>query len=118
MSTLNANLGDVVVAQLDGHGPSNGALIPEGAVLNLSSNDPSVATVPATVTVPAGGATSIPDIPVTLLAKGSTDIVLDGKTPDGAKYAATATLVVAEVVPGLVSISLTLLNKTQGTTSS
>lgn len=111
MASTNANLGDVVVVQLDGHGPNNGAVIPEKTVLNLSSNDPTVATVPATVEVPAGGAQTISDIPVTLLGKGSTDISLDAQTPDGTKYAAAATLVVAEVVPGLVSISLTILNR-------
>lgn len=118
MSQLQANLGDVVVAQVDGHSPQNGALIPEGTVLNLISNDETVATVPPTITVPAGGVQTIPDIPVTVLAKGSTDISLDGKTPDGTKYADTVTLIVAEVVPGLVRISLILKNKTTGATSS
>lgn len=117
MASTNANLGDVVVVQLDGHGPNNGAVIPEGTKLNLSSNDPTVATVPATVDVPAGGAQTISDIPVTLLGKGSTDISLDAQTPDGTKYAAAATLVVAEVVPGLVSISLQIINKSAAPTA-
>jgi hypothetical protein len=106
---LNVNTGDTVVAQLDGHSASNGAPIPENSTIAMSSNDPAVATVPATVTVPAGGAVTIGQIPVTILAAGSTDITHNTTTPDGTQYTASATLVVTQVVPGLLSISLTLI---------
>lgn len=108
--TLNINLGDTVVAQVDGHSASNGALIPDGSTVALASNDPTIATVPATVPVPAGGAQSIPGIPVTVVATvaGSTDITCDVTAPDGSVFHDSATLIVAIPAPGLVSITLTL----------
>lgn len=105
---LDVNTGDTVVARLEGHSQDDGAAIPEGSKVSMSSNDTSVATVPDTADVPPGGAQVI-DVPVTVLAAGSTDITHNTTTPDGTMYTASAVLVVTEKVPGLLSISLTLM---------
>lgn len=107
-ANLEVKLGATVVLDLIGHGANNGAVIPEGATLGLSSNDPTVATVPATVDVPVGGTQEIDGVAVTILGPGSTDIVFDGKTLDGTPYHDSGTLVVTPVLPGLVSIELRL----------
>ncbi len=106
--TLDVLIGDVVVLDILGHSANNGAPMPGGATIALTSNDPTVATVPESVTVPADGAQSVTDIPVTVLAKGSTDIHAALTAPDGTVYEATASLVVSEPVPGLARIELVL----------
>ena len=113
---LQVNLGATVNAIIAGHSAVNGAVIPDTAKIALTSNDPTVATVPATVPVPAGGAQSI-TVPVTLTATvaGSTDIHVTVTAADGSKFEDTATLLVAVVAPGLASVTLTLVDTTQPT---
>jgi len=105
---LNCMLGDTVLADIIGHRAVNGATIPEGSNVSLSSNDTSVATVPDTVAVPPGGAPSLTDIPVTILAVGSADIHVSVTTPDGTIFEDTASIVVGQPVPGLVRVELVL----------
>ena len=106
---VTAKLGQTVTAEIQGHSALNGALIPADATVTMTSNDPTAATVPATVPVPAGGAQEI-QVPVTLVATGVTDIGVAVKTADGSIYAATATLLIEPAPqPGLVSVSLDLL---------
>lgn len=109
---LIVNLGATVVAQLDGHSASNGANIPANSTITLTSNDMTVATVPDTVPVPSD-TQSIPNIPVTILAVGATDISFHLVTPDNTPYDGVANLVVNPApAPGLVSVSITLLDVT------
>lgn len=108
---LEIKLGTAVVVALDGHSAINGAVIPENSTIELTSNDPTVATVPATLTVPAGGAQHI-EADVTVLAVGSTDIHAKVTTPDGSIFEDTSTLLVDPApIPGLVSITVTLSEK-------
>lgn len=105
---LEIKLGTAVELAIDGHSAINGAVIPEGSTVELTSNDPSVATVPATLTVPAGGTTELLT-DVTVLATGTTDIHAKVTTPDGSVFEATDTLMVDPApIPGLVSITATL----------
>ena len=106
--SLNVLLGATVVCDIVGHSASDGAPIPDSATVKLGSNDPTVATVPDTVTVPAGGTQVISNIPITVVAAGSTDITADATTSDGTVFHAAATLIVATPVPGLASIELVL----------
>ena len=111
--SLTVILGATVDALLEGHSAINGAPIPEGATIALTSNDPLVATVPATVPVPTGGAQSFV-IPVTVLAVGSTDFHVMVTDADGT-FEATATLLVTPLPsPGLVSVTLTLRSPAGG----
>ena len=104
---LTVKLGASVTAEVRGHSALNGAVIPDGAFVEFSSNDPTVATVPATGAVPPGGAGSIA-VPVTVLALGSTDIHVKVTTPDGV-FEDTATLIVEPLpVPGLARVELIL----------
>lgn len=104
---LTVVLGTPVSAQLIGHSAVNGANIPDGATVTAVSNDTTVATVPTTVSVPAGGAPSLV-FDVTVLGPGATDIHVTVSTPDGV-FEDTATLVVTPLpIPGLVRVELTL----------
>ncbi len=85
-------------------------LIPEGATVALTSNEVAVATVPATVPVPVGGAADL-TFDVTILAPGSTDIHVVLTTPDGT-FEDTATLTVTPAPePGIAKVTLTLRRK-------
>jgi hypothetical protein len=105
---LEIKLGSKVKLQIDGHSALNGATIPEGSTVVITSNDPTVATI-ADVTVPAGGAqTLVTD--VTVLAVGTTDAHVVVTAPDGTVFEATDTLVVDPAAqPGLVRITATFL---------
>ena len=105
---LNCMLGDTVLADIIGHSAVNGANIPDGSTISLSSNDTTVATVPDSVPVPPGGAPSITDIPVTVVAVGSADIHLTVTAPDGSVFEDTASIIVGQPVPGLVRVELNL----------
>lgn len=104
---LTVVLGTPVTAQLIGHSAVNGANLPEGATVSVVSNDTTVATVPATVPVPSGGAPALL-FDVTVLGAGATDIHVTVTTPEGV-FEDTATLVVTPLpLPGLVRVELTL----------
>jgi|SRR5215468_4813077 len=106
---LSVPVGAVVVLDIFGHSAVNGAPIPEGTTIAITSNDTTVATVPDSVTVPPGGAESLTNIPVTLMGEpGSTDIHVVATAPDGTIFEDTATLVVSTPVPGLVRIEAVL----------
>jgi hypothetical protein len=104
--TLTIQLGATVTAVIDGHSAINGAPIPAGAKITLTSNDPTVATVPAvpdlTVDTPSLS------VPVTVLAVGSTDISCHVDAGNAGVFDATASLIVGAVVAGLTHIALTL----------
>ena len=104
---LNIILGQNVEAVIDAHSTINGSIIPDTATVELTSNDPTVATVSATVPVPPGGTDQIV-LDVTVLAVGATDIHVKVTTTDGV-FEDTATLTVAPTpIPGLARVSLTL----------
>lgn len=103
---LSIVLGATVSGQLAGHSSVNGASIPDSATITLVSSNPAVATVPATLTVPTGGATTI-TVPVTVLAVGTTDITAT-VTTTGSPLTSTATLTVTPVPSDLTSVVLTL----------
>lgn len=105
---LTVTVGASVNAVLDGHSAVNGANIPEGSTVAFTSNDPTVATVPASADVPAGGTQEIM-VPVTVLASGSTDITATVTAPDGSVFTDTASLIVTPAVPGLTHVTLTLV---------
>jgi len=106
---LTVTLGATVTATLDGHSATNGAPFPDGSKLAVTSNDPTVATVPADGGgIPAGGTTQEVTFPVTVLASGSTDIQATVTAPDGSTFTDTATLIVAPPVAGLTHVTLTL----------
>lgn len=97
---LRITLGDTkpVVFRIEGHSDVNGAVIAEGSTITLSSNDPTIGTVPDTFTVPAGGAKSL-DVPVTVTqVEGSTDIKATVVTPEGT-FEIADTLVVSGAAP-------------------
>jgi hypothetical protein len=105
---LTVVLGTSVNLAVLGHSAVNGANIPEDATVALTSNDPSVATVPATLPVPPGGSQQLTTT-VTVLAAGSTDIHGTVTLADGSVFEDTATLLVTPLpVPGLVRIELVL----------
>lgn len=104
---LIVKVGATVIYRLQGHSNINGAVIPEGSVAALLSNAPEVATVPASVTFSAASETL--DVPVTILAAGATDIFHDLVAPDGSHYQGGDTLIVEVVIPGLLSVSGTLI---------
>ena len=109
MSTLTIVLGATVTATVDGHSAVNGAPFADGSTVAFTSNDPTVATVPASAGPTAGSQSSL-SVPVTVLASGSTDItvtVTDTATPPNV-FTDTATLIVTPVVPGLTHVVLTL----------
>lgn len=106
---LEVKLGTAVNVVIDGHSALNGAVIPEGSTVAITSNDPTVAIV-ADVTVPAGGASQLVTA-CTLLAVGATDIHVVVTTPDGSIFEDTASLLVdPAAIPGLARISVTLVS--------
>lgn len=106
---LEITFGQTVSAALSGHSAVNGAVIPDTATITLASNDPTVATVPATLAVPAGGAQSIP-FPVTVLAVGATDFTAHVVLADGTAFDATSSLLVDQTsTPGLATVTIDLV---------
>jgi uncharacterized protein YjdB len=106
--TLSIQLGDTIHLELDGHSAVNGAVIPDGSTIAITSNDPTVATVDTPV-LPPGGAQHLV-IGATVLATGSTDFHATVTAPDGSIFEATATLVVnPAAIPGLASVTLTIV---------
>lgn len=105
--TLSITFGQTVTAQIDGHSHANGATIPDGSTVTITSSDPTVATV-GPITVPAGGAASLPGIPVTVLAAGSTTLTATVAPPGGTALSDTATLTVTAAALPLDHVSLTL----------
>ena len=104
---LTVVLGATVTVTLDGHSATNGAPFPDGSNIAYTSNDPTVATVPASAGPTAGSQSSI-SVPATVLASGSTDITATLTAPDGTVFTDTATLIVTPVVAGLTHVVLTL----------
>src|SRR5215469_7470842 len=105
---LTVVLGTAVNAVIDGHAATNGAPIPEKSTIALTSSDPTIATVPATVAVPAGGQQEF-IVPVTLVASGSTTISVVVTAPDGTTFPASDSLIITPVVPGLTHVTLALV---------
>lgn len=101
-----------IVFRIDGHSDLNGAPIPAGTTIALTSSTP-VATVPPTVAVPTDTPTL--DVPVTLgtidpVAGGTTDITAVLTLPDARTFTVADTLVVsAAPAPGLTHVTGTLL---------
>lgn len=107
---LEIKLGTAITYTLLGHSATNGAVIPEGSTVVVTSNDPTVATAP-TVTIPAGGAQSV-TVDLTVLAVGTTDFHTVVTTPDGSVFEDTQTLLVDPAPqPGLVRIETVLAVK-------
>jgi hypothetical protein len=107
--SLTIAFGQPASMTLEGHSAVNGALIPDTAIVALTSNDVNVATVPATVPVPAGGSNTVEMGPITVLGPGSTDIHVVVTLTDGTKFEDTATLIVGPApVPGLAKVTLVL----------
>jgi hypothetical protein len=105
---LTVQQGAPVTFRIQGHSALNGAPIPDTAKIALTSNDPTVATVPATVPVPAGGAQEV-DVPVDAsVGTGSTDISGTITLPDGTVFQFSDSLIVGAVVPGLTHVTGTL----------
>jgi len=96
---LTVPAGSTVSAVIDGHSSTNGAPIPDSATVALTSSDPTIATVPASVAVPAGGSQEL-TVPVTLTG-----------TAGAQTFQASDDLTVTAVVAALDHVTLTL---TQG----
>jgi hypothetical protein len=106
---LTIKLGDTVRLVLEGHSALNGAPIPAGSSIALTSNDPAVATSDGFVS-PTPEPTQKLEAAVAVLATGSSDFHVVVTDPAGVTYEATDTLVVEPAAePGLVRVSLTLL---------
>jgi hypothetical protein len=103
---LTVTLGATVTCTVDGHSAVDGAPFPDGSTIAFTSNDPSVATVPADAPLSSG--MSSVSVPVTVLASGSTDISATVTAPDGSQFTDTASLIVAPAVAGLTHVTLTL----------
>ena len=105
--TLEVKLGATVTITLEGHSSINGATIPDGSTIALTSNDPTVATA-SFGPLPPGGAQSL-SAPVTILAVGQTDFHAVVTAPDTTIFEATATLLVDPAPePGLAFVTLVL----------
>ena len=107
---LNVFLGQNVIFTIEGHSALNGALIPEGAKVEVTSNAPEVATpAVAIVGVPTGGAQSIP-VPINVVGKGAVDIHVKVSPIDGSgPFEATDSMIVMDKPqPGLVAVTGTL----------
>ena len=105
---LTVSQGAPVTFRIVGHSAVDGANIPDTAKLTVVSNDPTVATVPATFAIPTGGAGEI-DVPVdSSVGVGSTDITATLTLADGTVFTTTDSLIVGAVVPGLTHIVGTL----------
>ena len=104
---LTITLGATVTATIDAHSATNGAPFPDGTTIALTSSDPTVATVPATLP-PTSGSMSTVATPVTVLTTGSATISGVATAPDGTTFPASDTLLVGAVIPGMTHITLTL----------
>ena len=106
---LTVKEGALVIAHIEGHSSLNGAVIPGLSVIELTSNDPTVAAAGIPNTFPPEGAQAF-DVGIVVMGVGSTDIHLTVTTPDGTIYEDTATLVVEKTPePGLVRVTITLV---------
>jgi len=101
---LDVKLGAVVNLVVTGHSALNGKEIPAGSTVALTSNNPAVATLPATVDISSDAPMLV--IPTTIVGVGTTDGHVTLTTPDAVVYEATATLTVEPLPePGLVRIT-------------
>lgn len=108
---LKIQVGDTkpVVFRIEGHSDLNGAVLPAGTTVTLTSNAPEIATVPSTAAFDTD-AQSL-DVPVTVTqVEGSTDISAQLATPDGTVFNFSDTLVVSAAAPApLTHVTGTLL---------
>ena len=88
---LTVPAGSTVSAVIDGHSSTNGAPIPDTATVALTSSDPTIATVPVTLTGTAGS---------TAIAV----VVTEGAQT----FSASDELTITAVVPALDHVTLTL----------
>jgi len=107
---LTVPAGTTVNAVIDGHSSTNGAPIPDSATVALTSSDPTIATVPPTVAVPAGGAQEL-TVPVTLTGTAGSSAIAVVVTVGAQTFQASDDLTVTAVVAALDHVTLTL---TQG----
>ena len=104
---LTVPAGSTVSAVIDGHSSTNGAPIPDTATVALTSSDPTIATVPATVAVPAGGAPQL-TVPVTLTGTAGSTAIAVVVTAGAQTFSASDELTITAVVPALDHVTLTL----------
>ncbi|MGB7970529.1 MAG: hypothetical protein WCF31_01025 [Candidatus Deferrimicrobiaceae bacterium] len=93
----------------------NGAAPAGGAVVSLSSDNPSLATVPGSVTVPEGNASAT--FPVTTVVVSSSTTVNISTMFGGVPRSAGLTVVPAPPSPALVSLSLSYFSVVGGSSS-
>lgn len=100
---LSVFKGATVLLEITGHSAVNGASLPEGSTVEVTSNDPETLTIGTIPPVAAGGSAKLA-VPVTLLKAGTVDAHAVVTTPDGSKYEATDTIMIGEPEPGLLRI--------------
>ena len=106
MAAYAMKIGQSATLVIDAHSTLNGAKIPEGSTVALTSNDTTVATVPAMLTVPLGGVAQL-RTSVTVLAVGATDVSVHIVDPAGTVFDGVATLLVEPAPePGMVRIEV------------
>jgi hypothetical protein len=104
---LTVPAGTTVNAVIDGHSSTNGAPIPDSATVALTSSDTTIATVPASVPVPAGGTPELV-VPVTLTGTAGSTSVSVVVTVGAQTFNAADQLTVTAVVAALDHVTLTL----------
>lgn len=106
---LTVALGAKVNLVIDGHSATNGAKIPAGSKVVVTSNDGTVATADPVPDVAADTAEIV--VPITVVGPGATDISADIVAPDGTPFHASDSLVVTPPVePGITHITATLVS--------
>lgn len=108
--TLGSPEAAKVLLQVESHSAVNGADFAKGATFAITSNDPTVATVDPTQIPPLTPGLQSFQIPVTVLAAGSTDFHVVETAGDGTVFEGTDTLVVQPApAPGQTHIVVSLV---------
>ncbi|HYL13636.1 MAG TPA: S8 family serine peptidase [Terriglobales bacterium] len=98
-TSVNGGVPSTGLVTLSGPAPSGGAAV------SLSSSNPSVATVPASVTV-AGGGTSATFQVATMAVTNATPVTISASYNSGPQQSAVLTVTPPSVAPSLISLTL------------
>lgn len=92
--TLSSPEASRVKLRIESHSAVNGADFIAGATFAITSNDPAVATVDVSQIPPLAPGVRAFELPVSILAAGSTDITVTETAADGTEFTGADSLVV------------------------